>query len=209
LDLKSSNLKNPKDSAHLARQIIATTNCSAEEILYANLNATLWVIDSGATAHVCKDKSKFSNYREVQNKLIEVATKETAKVYGIGDIVMEIESKGQIIMLELKNVLHVPNFAKNLISVRELYYAGHEIHFARPNPILYIDGDSSKSINFEEGFSKLWHIREAISSSNDQAYSSNAPDDIYLWHQRYGHQNFGMIYNLKDHVHGMKLPKNF
>jgi hypothetical protein len=221
-----NNPKNPNNRLNLSQRdtkefknketanlVIDSTSLRAKQILISNAesntsssNSNMWIIDSGATAHVCNDRNRFNNYKEVKNRGIEVATKEISKVYGIGDIITEFKSNDSTITLELRDVLHVPNFTKNLISVDEIFMQGHDVDFKQKHQAILVDANEEKKINMER-INKLWHVREVDSFiTNDKAYYTNAPDDVYLWHQRLGHQNFQMIFKLKDQVHGLKLP---
>ena len=67
-----------------------------------------WVIDSGATRHICADKDAFVSYSSVGNEeeLVYLGDSRTAKVLGKGKILLKLTS-GKT--LALNNVLHVPN----------------------------------------------------------------------------------------------------
>lgn len=78
-----------------------------------------FIIDSGCTAHVCNDQSLFTMLQPHRG-IIRMANGSTVKCNQIGDI----EVQGERFLLELKNVLFVPEFSTNFISVSQSTYEG-------------------------------------------------------------------------------------
>ena len=70
------------------------------------------MLDSGCTDHMSSNKTGLSN---VKSKVINVliANNESIKTTGVG----EIECKSATAKIVLKNVWHVPNLGRNLLSV--------------------------------------------------------------------------------------------
>ncbi|KAA0065480.1 Cysteine-rich RLK (receptor-like protein kinase) 8 [Cucumis melo var. makuwa] len=69
-----------------------------------------WIIDSGASRHICHDKSLFKNWSHTNNMFVMLPNGHRISVDLIGDI----QINGS---LTLKDVLFVSQFAYNLISV--------------------------------------------------------------------------------------------
>ncbi|GAU50608.1 hypothetical protein TSUD_410180 [Trifolium subterraneum] len=72
-----------------------------------------WWIDTGATRHVCYDRAMFKTYTNAENKKVQMGNAHTSDVAGIGDVVLKFTSGKTLI---LKEVLHVPEMKKNLVS---------------------------------------------------------------------------------------------
>ncbi|GJX40899.1 retrovirus-related pol polyprotein from transposon TNT 1-94, partial [Tanacetum coccineum] len=70
------------------------------EVNLVGTNNSGWWIDTGATCHVCADKSMFHSFRAVDIK-------------GEGDVILKMTSEKE---LKLTNVLYVPEIRKNLVS---------------------------------------------------------------------------------------------
>ncbi|KAH7657123.1 RNA-directed DNA polymerase protein [Dioscorea alata] len=74
----------------------------------------IWIIDSGASDHMTSNFSLFCSYRPCAgNRSVNIAGGSFSVIAGVGDI--KIPSA-----LTLTNVLHVPSFSCNLISVAKL-----------------------------------------------------------------------------------------
>lgn len=84
-----------------------------------------WIIDSGASRHVCCTQDPFQGtIIPLRNPIsVVVGNNEEVRAVGIGTVL--IEQLG----IELKNVLHVPDMAANLFSVRAATKLGNEVHF--------------------------------------------------------------------------------
>ncbi|KAJ9538566.1 hypothetical protein OSB04_031299 [Centaurea solstitialis] len=76
-----------------------------------------WYVDTGATAHVCNDKSKFVNYREIHGKQVSTSNGAKADIAGYGDILLHFTSYRTI---RLQSVMHVPTISKSLLSYSRL-----------------------------------------------------------------------------------------
>ncbi|XP_075670245.1 uncharacterized protein LOC142640016 [Castanea sativa] len=73
-----------------------------------------WWIDSGATKHVCYDKTSFKTYTILdEKKKIMLGDSHTIEVVGIGEVLLKFTSGREV---TLKDVFHVPDIRKNLVS---------------------------------------------------------------------------------------------
>ena len=84
------------------------------EAFYVQDDEVAWWIDSGATTHVCKDREWFTTYEQVQDgSVLHMGNESTAPILGRGKVVLEF-SCGKT--RDLKDVLHVPEIGKNIVS---------------------------------------------------------------------------------------------
>ena len=72
-----------------------------------------WIVDSGATRHICSNANLFIALRPVQNSSVTLPDHTRLAVAFSGDI--QLCNK-----LLLKNVLYVPQFKFNLLSISAL-----------------------------------------------------------------------------------------
>ena len=95
--------------------VIAETSLSST---FSSVNKSSWLLDSGATSHMCDNRQLFENYENLENA-IPIRLGDGHVVYGIG--------RGKIAVLafngnywvewNLINVLHVPKIKINLFSM--------------------------------------------------------------------------------------------
>nr|GEV41275.1 retrotransposon protein, putative, Ty1-copia subclass [Tanacetum cinerariifolium] len=77
-------------------------------------NNSGWWVDTGATRHVCADKSMFYSFRAVDNgEKLYMGNSATADIKGEGDVILKMTFEKE---LKLTNVLYVPEVRKNLVS---------------------------------------------------------------------------------------------
>ena len=83
-----------------------------------------WIIDSGASQHLCGNRKEFSTYTTIsKTKAIMLADGTTIEAAGIGDIVITI----MVGSITLTDVWHVPNIGGNLMSVSRMIDAGFRV----------------------------------------------------------------------------------
>ena len=73
-----------------------------------------WIIDSGATDHMTGSSSIFSSYKPCAgSKIVKIADGSLSPIAGNGDIKLSPS-------ITLSNVLHVPKFLCNLLSISKV-----------------------------------------------------------------------------------------
>ncbi|GJU01490.1 hypothetical protein Tco_1111828 [Tanacetum coccineum] len=91
-----------------ASPVLLLPRCRAgESISSANMvdDECGWWIDTGATRHVCADKSMFHSFRAVDNgQKLYMGNSATADIKGEGDVILKMTSEKE---LKLTNVLYV------------------------------------------------------------------------------------------------------
>ena len=77
-------------------------------------NQVKWYYDTGATTHICTDRTMFSTYvNNKSNEQLFMGNTAMSKIEGKGKVVLKLTSGRE---LTLQNVKHVPDMRKNLIS---------------------------------------------------------------------------------------------
>ena len=81
-----------------------------------------WWLDSGATIHVCNDKTQYKTYEAANDdQMVLMGNHNCAKVLGKWIVELQFTSRKKII---LTNVLHVPYIKKNLVYANLLCKSG-------------------------------------------------------------------------------------
>src|SRR6266436_7951836 len=80
-------------------------------------NIIHFIVDSGASTHMCLDHSFYSSYQKIDPlKHIWVADNCTIKAIGVGDIKVHFSSNGRTRMGIFKEVLHLLALSESLLS---------------------------------------------------------------------------------------------
>lgn len=89
---------------------------------------TLWHINSSVINHICISRQRFSDYYSIQEQENIWTGSGFIAAVGIGTVRIELKkSDGLNSFITIHNVLHVPTFMTNLISVsllreKEIYW---------------------------------------------------------------------------------------
>ncbi|GJQ90820.1 zinc finger, CCHC-type containing protein [Tanacetum coccineum] len=144
-----------------------------------------WWVDSGATAHVYKDRCWFKTYESLNDgSILHMGNKSTTLVHGRGCVDLRL-SFGKAV--SLLNVLHVPNIRKNLVSSSVLNNCGYKQVIESNKFVL-----SKHGVFIGFGYLSNHMFRLNIVSDNiGSAFMSTSKlNDSILWHARLGHVHF-------------------
>src|ERR1700719_1113303 len=87
------------------------------------------ILDSGATAHFCPDKSMFHTYSPTAHKAVTAADGRVLSSIGRGDVLLDVPNGTGVSKFKLKNVAYAPSMAFMLISIGKLDDAGCTTEF--------------------------------------------------------------------------------
>jgi ribosomal protein L15 len=107
----------------------------------ANLvgNIVEWVLDTGATRHLCADKGLFAEFEDVENGgCVFMGNATSAPISGKGKVFLKLTS-GKT--LALSNVLYVPSLRRNLVSGALLNKASLKLIFEADKVVMSRNGD--------------------------------------------------------------------
>ena len=107
--------------------------CKVEQLTNDQVIGSRWLIDSGASVHICKDRGLLKNVRKVnESVVIGDGTEIVATVCGTVDL----RTVGTGKQLVLSNVLFAPEFTKNIISVARLTSNGNSVSFTDDSMVI-------------------------------------------------------------------------
>uniref|UniRef100_A0AAV1VHH3 CCHC-type domain-containing protein n=1 Tax=Peronospora matthiolae TaxID=2874970 RepID=A0AAV1VHH3_9STRA len=146
-----------------------------------------WVMDSGASARMCKDRGAFEEYEEVRHARSISSAKSDVKlnVIGHGTVKLRVWTGHAWIDARFKNTLHVQDLSKNL-------FFAHGCGSARLD-----SGDNAQRVR-----GQAW--RQYVATGRMQGFllyltsdygsaCHMAEDDTELWHRRLGHVLYGVL----------------
>lgn len=140
-----------------------------------------FILDSGASDHLVKDKWCFANTEKLENPiLIDVAKDDQTLQTTIKGEIHGTSNEG--IYLHIQDILYVPRLRDNLLSVKKLVQKGMEVKFKKEGAIISRDGNIVASTNHR---GELYELEISVI----RKYSANAcnEDMVVLWHKRFGH----------------------
>ena len=105
--------------------------CLSSAAASSSSTSTLdWLIDSGASTHICAQRSSFSSLRQLEQRIhINIADGRAIRALGIGDISLDVLCGTEWISNIFKDVLFAPDLKMNLLSVSRLTNDGLIVSF--------------------------------------------------------------------------------
>nr|KYP74001.1 Retrovirus-related Pol polyprotein from transposon TNT 1-94 [Cajanus cajan] len=168
----------------------------------------IWILDSGATDHMTPFRMIFKSYiQRNREQLITVANGQGVPICGSGNIILESS-------IVLKDVLHVPQLANNLISVQKLtkdlncsvtFFSTH---------CVFQDLATGKTILTAKEQSGLY-LLESDDQNKTKIMSQQATSEtwansqIWLHHKRLGHPSFNLLKSLFPHLFTKESIESF
>ena len=164
-----------------------------------------WLVDSGATTHVSITTKMMTNIKTAtEGEHVRVGNNETMKATAIGDLTLEQKNTGK--KLKLEEVMVVPGFAKNLISVGRLTEKGNEFVAGKEgSKILNESGDMLKFETGSDGMAyliasrvkgeqKLFNVERIVEEDEETEKKVRKQYmDINEAHQKFGHATESVV----------------
>ncbi|XP_022856063.1 uncharacterized protein LOC111377235, partial [Olea europaea var. sylvestris] len=172
-----------------------------------------WVMDSGATSHICFSKSAFYSMKLIENAYVTLPNHKRIPVSFVG--IVKFSNN-----LMLEDVLYVPNFKFNLMSVSSLIKDSNIIVRFFANECDIQDTHNQKMIGKGRRSAGLYII-SATALDSFPTHSRNLSIDkvcvsvssvvnkvnANTWHHRLGHLSFKKLAPLKDSL-GLKFDQS-
>ncbi|KAK9714197.1 hypothetical protein RND81_06G078900 [Saponaria officinalis] len=101
-------------------------------------NLVEWIVDTGATRHICTNKDLNKEFKYVDEKeVVYVGNSNEVSVLSIGKVHLKL-TFGKVLTLD--NVLYVPDMRRNLISGALLYKVGLKLIFESDKLVMSKNG---------------------------------------------------------------------
>lgn len=146
-----------------------------------------WIIDSGASIHMCAERESFVKFNEHHKEEIVIANGDIVKTFGIGDVIIQVKTSEGPLNITLENVLYLPNADENLLSVKKIMERGFSIEFNK-HGCFVTDGVESLKLGRLDG--GVWKLNEP-----ERCYAINKSKEkcIHEWHKRLAHRSLNEI----------------
>ena len=151
------------------------------------------IIDTGCTDHIVTQKELFENLQPCSIKNVKDPKGNLTPVEGVGDVPVKLHLKdGKEEEMILRNVLYVPTYEVNLLSVNRSVKFGHKFIFNESKAKLMLNHGPQVDLTEENGlfYLKITFQRSSASyPTTCNTSKATIKGDINLWHQRLGHLN--------------------
>jgi len=165
-----------------------------------------WTLDSGTTYHMTGDLECLSNITKF-NKRIYFANGENVKSKFIGTYKGYINDN----KINLKNVLYVPVFKRNLISIdclSDQYFKTIFQKINNKNNVTIYNKNNNKIYSTSANESRtytIWTSKRKIEFTNNSlcnniSSESEKDDNMNTWHRRLGHFNINSLKNILSKI---------
>lgn len=150
-----------------------------------------WIIDSGATTHMCGNFNLFSEISKIKGRTIYVADGSQINAHGIGSVPVIILSAGTELNFTIRNVLWAPDLKDNIVSVQRLVERGYLVKFGEKGCSMSRDGKTTWIGTHHDGLYKL--------NKKEICYTTKGEETLCLheWHRHFAHRNLDDIRLMK------------
>lgn len=147
-----------------------------------------WVIDSGATQHMVKEKSSFEKLDQTFETKVITANGEEISVRGKGIIKLPIHTRNGPSHVEFSEVLWIPDLKDNLISVAKLVERGKcDVVFDRNYCTLRAGRSEDMRLGVKRGDAWVLNLERCYAATTESELC------IHEWHKRLAHRNLSDI----------------
>lgn len=177
-----------------------TPSFSKEIALFAN-NSTTWILDSGASRHICSNRALFQSL-EPTNITLEWGKASEIQVKEKGEIRVKFNSTNWT--TTIKDCLYVPDLGVNLLSLGLLTNKGLSVEFKGPTCSIKLEQEilfkGSRSSN-------VWMLDTTpiVPTKQHNAKAYTAINSAKLWHERLGHLGKNALAKLPDNSLGVTI----
>ncbi len=152
------------------------------------INSETWIVDSGATSHMCNNKALLEDLVELSEP-VDVMLGDGKILNAVGSGVVTVHTNlanGKQQECKLHNVLFVPNLSYNLLSVSKVAEAGKSVSFEETTCNISRSDGEIIAIAKKVGCLYYLDIQPIVECSNAVNEETEHSNEM-LWHQRYGH----------------------
>lgn len=159
----------------------------AEANISDHSDDNVWIFDTAASHHFCKNRELFTNFKSVKNESMVLAVNGVEfPIKGRGDI----EINFGYVDCVLKDVLYSPKLRRNLLSGSKLDQNGFS-YSGRGGRITAWDGDK---VIFKAKLDRaLYYVFPLDNYVSNVEHSNYTNDKLTLWHSKFGHANLDYI----------------
>lgn len=180
-------VENKKENTYYASEFCLT--CSV-----GNNGENGWFIDTGASAHMCKDRYMFSYLEDfIEPISVCVGDGTVIHAYGKGKVPVEVFLNEKTERATFDNVLYVPKLKVNLFSPNNALDKGFKMKCDKDTCEFYLNGD--KTLIANRSSNELFKLQIKVAQKNYSCFVSRTrkKESLKIWHERFAHQNVTQV----------------
>jgi hypothetical protein len=168
---------------------------------FANVNdEDIWILDSGASAHMSFRRDFFTNFIEYNSndKYVKLGDHKCLQVKGKGNIyIKKINMYGEWEENIVEDVLYIPQLKKNLFSEGVLTYKGFKIIKEDSKALIYKNNIVVlKAFRTENNIYELQ--MKSVNHDENECNVAHHKNNLQKWHERLGHLNVNEILKMNN-----------
>jgi hypothetical protein len=164
---------------------------SSHALIAINSSPNAWIIDSEASHHMATLEAVYSSLDECKGPHILMGDNSSVKVTGKGRIELTNRS--------FEKVLHVPKLSVNLLSVYQMTNSGtrKKFIFTQNSMDIYDMKTNSRVATGEVNHQSRLYTFSKFIEPDSALLLTHVDDSSMIWHERFGHLNFGYMQQIR------------
>lgn len=147
-----------------------------------------WLVDSGASQHMCRDRNLFATYKTLSNKIVIVGNGEEISALGCGQVAVQVYDGREWVNTTIDNVLFVPKLKTNLFSVKCATERGYVVKMDNKLCKFYKE-NTVCAVASRNGDMYYMDVRYKCEIANAIEVKSGLKE----WHEKLAHQNIQYV----------------
>lgn len=189
------NERNNREPTNALINILDTKEVEAVALIgESNLSEKDWVLDSGASDHMCFNKNDFTYIDETMDKKVKIGDGSYIEVKGMGKVKLKAWNGQRWLDTELNNVLFVPQLKMNLFSVGKVLDKEMFLKSDKEKCEIIDKNGLIRAMAERKGklFRMIFKSYEKVESVATLSYSKKS-ESIIDWHNKMAHMNFDQV----------------
>lgn len=188
--------KNKKNNVNDIKQSNAFSVFELSSLFYSQLEReNCFVMDSGATEHMCHDVNMFTKYKKLDSpRPIVIGDGKVIQAIGTGIITLEAYTGKEWINTTLNNVLHVPDIKMNLFSVSSTADRGYVVTVN--SKVCYFRKKDNNNVCALAYRKNNLFVMKFRFNKVENACVGKSSDSLSEWHEKMCHQDIEQVKNM-------------
>ena len=207
---------NSDDDTKLSVMKLSGMSYMAVPSTYTSSSCSHWILDGGATCHICQNGSSFTSITPATRTIggINGQEKSGLQIFGRGKVVIRVSVNDQHNhLITLHDVVHCPHAQDNLISEGHMDKKGFKIVKWKGKVIIKSDKGEVVMQGRWQGLYIMDYVSVTPSSLTQPpkfAFAANFNQSLNLWHWQFAHiHENGLCYAMKHGlITGLTLNTN-